>query len=259
MGKNNYNTKENPENSSVIQALLDIRDSGAYPALDINHIISSLRADQDAFKQAEKLFHSHLYPDHKLTFCKLECEVEVARFLSTNALVILIAMCQNMRHKNLIQLRHRDILTITSIKSLRSVGPALKELSDCGCIATKIQGTTRRATVYMVNPLIATVGSPAPYLVKQFWKLTGTKYIDKTVKYSIIHRTWNHLTAERTYSKGYSSLETESDDKPVYFSRINEPKIKTKKKKSAGTENPDENTIPEPEDGIDESLPFADE
>lgn len=255
----NYNNKENPENSSVIQVLLDIRDAGAYPALDINHIIRSLRADQDAFKQADKLFRSHLYPDHKLTFCKLECEVEIARFLSTNALAILTAMCQNMRHTNLIQLKHRDILTITSIKSLRSVGPALKELADCGCIATKIQGTTRRATVYMVNPLVATVGSPAPYLVEQFWKLTGTEYIDKKVVFSTVHRTWNHLTAERTYTKGYSSLDTESDDKPVYFSRINEPKIKSKKKKPDDTEKPDENITPEPENGIDETLPFDDE
>lgn len=272
METNKFNVKENPENSSIIQALLDISKAGAYPANEINAMICLLRADSSSLQEAEKLFHSHLYPDHKITFCKLECEVEFARFLSANAIAVLTAMCQNMRHSNLIQLNRKDIVKISALKSEKPVTPAMQELLNSGCIAIKIPGTTRRGPVYMVNPGIATVGTKTHYLQKSFWELTGSIYHTKQVECSEPHKQWNKLTANRTYSKGYSSLETEDSEKPIYFSKINEPKIKAVKKKANPSDNnkPDtstqhvaepneQNAYTEPEsgiDGIDTKLPF---
>lgn len=282
MSTKKFNFKQNPENSSVIQALLDISQANPYLKKDIDAMICLMRADSASIKRADEIFRSHLYPDNSLTFCKLECGIEFTRFLPVNAVAILTAMCQNMRHGNLIQLSHRDILTISALKSLRSVKPALEKLIELGCIAEKIPGTTRRATVYMVNPSIATVGTKEISLQRKFWKLTGTQYVGKKIIYSETHKVWNKLTAKRTYSRGYSSLEIEGSEKPIYFSRINEPKIKkaksdSSKQKTETERNKEQNDTFEPNaeaenegyneqidsleeeeeiEGIDQKIPF---
>lgn len=231
-----YNhSKPNPENSSVIQALLDIKASGA-PAPLVNDLLDILRNDAVILQDADNLFKSHQYPKHVLDWCKVKNDVEFSRFLSPKATALLTAMYQNMWVRNLIQLSHRDIIRIAKIGSLSSVRTALDELIENGCIAVKLKGTTRRPDIYMVNPLIATVGSEISYLKEDFWELTGTKYYyDKEsgktrAKYSKPHKKWKELTANRTYSKGRNSLEVKNYW--LTFYKINEAPIKTGKRKS---------------------------
>lgn len=265
MKKNNQNipkSKPNPENSSVLQALLDIQAAGGNVPM-VDSLIALLRKDGGALLEtAEEIFNEHQYPQHVLTFCKLTKEYEFARFLSPKALSLLTAMCQNMWHGNLIQLSQRDVLKITSISSLTSVKPALKELTDCGCIAVAIKGNTRKATTYMVNPCISTLGKDVPCLEEIFWEYTGTDYENKPVVYSEPHQKWNKLTARRTYSTSRVSFKPDNCSTKLSYNSISEPEVKMVKRKKAApadTGKPDENTTHEPEDGIDEKLPFADE
>ena len=234
MKKPNH-SKPNPENSSVIQALLDIKASGA-PAPMVNDLLDILRNDAAILQDADNLFKGHQYPKHVLDWCKVKNDVEFSRFLSPKATALLTAMYQNMWVGNLIQLSHRDIIKIAKIGSLSSVRTALDELIGNGCIAVKLKGTTRRPDIYMVNPLISTVGSAIPYLEKEFWQLTGTRYyFDKKsgkerAKYSEAHKKWRELTANRTYSKGRNSLEVK--DNWLTFNKINEAPVKVDKRKS---------------------------
>lgn len=247
MNKYNPKNKPNPENSSVIQALLDIKAAGGdIPMADT--LIELLRKNDGALlDKAEEIFNEHQYPQHVLKFCKLTKEIEFARFLSPKALSLLTAMCQNMWHGNLIQLTQRDILTITSISSLSSVKPALKELLDCGCIAVALEGTTRRPVVYMVNPCICTVGKDIPFLKEIFWGYTGTNYENKPVEYSAPHKKWNKLTDIRTYSISRVSFKPDNCNTKLSYNCISEPVMKMVKRK---------NHTPADTNKIDEDLSF---
>lgn len=238
--------KPNKENSGIIQALLDIKKAGGEASL-VDALIEMLRENESLLIEAEELFKGHQYPQHSLAFCKLSNEFEFARFLSPKALVLLIAMCQNMWHGNLIQLSQRDILKITSISSLSSIKPALKELIDCGCITIAIEGTTRKPTVYMVNPCIATIGREISYLKDIFWEYTGSNYRTKPVIYSAPHEKWNELTSKRTYSKSRVSFQPDSTSSKLSYNCISEPKVKMKKRKAATSAD---------NEGIDEDLSF---
>ena len=137
-------------------------------------------------------------------------------------------MCQNMRHGNLLQISQRKIIEITSVNSPKAVVKALGELISCGAIAIRIEGTTHRAPVYMINPAIATVGTEIDKLGFIFWQ-----YADKSdtagEEYQNPKDKWNALTKFRTYSKGYDGQEEGA--RTVFFNKINEPNLKKNKKK----------------------------
>lgn len=250
--------KPNKENSAIKQALLDLKKAGG-TAECIDILIRQIEQDNDLLKNADELFKSHRYPDSSLDWFKLHSDIEFARFLSTNALMVLIAMCQNMNHGNLLQVSYRDLAAITHITSLKAIRPALQELENCGCVTVRINGTTRRSTVYMINPEIATVGTETKGLTYIFWKIVrenciaagkdreddtdyGEPQKNKEINWneypeSSIRDTWESLTKERTYSKGLDRLEVESQK--IYFGKINEPKIKKKTKAKSLPKNTD--------------------
>lgn len=215
--------KPNKDNSSIRQALLDLKSAGG-DADAIAILINQIDNNKQLLEDAEALFNSHQHPEHSLKWCKLQGDIEFSRFLSANAIIILVAMCQNMNHWNLIQISQRTIMEITALKSLKSVGPALQELIDTGCITIQIDGTTRRATVYMVNPEIAVVGSKIPNFKDTFWRVADNRPVPDDEDYVTPHSRWNSLTAERTYSKGRDFLEVGS--KKFSFSKIGEPRLK---------------------------------
>lgn len=207
---NNNNYKPNPDNSSIMQALLDIKAAGG-SFTTINDLLMFLENDPNLLKEAELRFHRHQYPQRSITFTKVSNKVEFSRFLSYNALTILTALYQNMWHGNMIQIRRKDIVKITSISSFRPIKDAFEELINKGCIAVAVPGTTRRPTVYMVNPEIATVGRDDSSLRRTFWAYTGTDYSNpKHPVNSDPHKEWKRLTSERTYSKNRTSMETDA-------------------------------------------------
>lgn len=211
--------KPNNENSTVKQVLLDLKASGG-DAEAIDLLISQIEQDHTLRGNADKLFQSHQYPEHSLNWFKLQGDIEFPRFLSPNAMTILIAMCQNMQTDNLLQVSRRDLIDITHLTSLKAVQPALKELVQNGCITEVIEASGRRSAVYMVNPEIATVGKKKPHLTYLFWKkvrnsllqhedaddeeeLENGKNIDwNDYPKSPIRDRWVSLTKDRTYSKG---------------------------------------------------------
>lgn len=218
--------KINAKKTSIMQALEDLKRSGGNKEA-VNILIQQLKEDGELQEIVEKRFRERLYPDKSLTWSKLQCEIEFSRFLSPNAVTILMAMCQNMRHGNLLQISQRKIAEITSVTSPKAVVKALNELIECGCIAVRVEGNTRRPTIYMVNPAISSIGSPIKKLGFIFWQ-----YADKSETegegYKSPKDKWEKLTENRTYSKGYDKQEEGA--RIVYFNKINEPNLKKKKK-----------------------------
>lgn len=219
--------KKKTKKPSIIQALEDLQNSGG-DVDAVKKLIGQLEKNEDLCETVEKMFRNRLYPDKSLKWLKLQGDVEFSRFLSPNAITILIAMCQNMRHGNLLQISQRKIIEITSVNSPKAVVKALGELISCGAIAIRIEGTTHRAPVYMINPAIATVGTEIDKLGFIFWQ-----YADKSdtagEEYQNPKDKWNALTKFRTYSKGYDGQEEGA--RTVFFNKINEPNLKKNTKK----------------------------
>ena len=212
--------------TSIMQALEDLKRSGGNKDA-VTILIQQLKEDRELEEIVEKRFRERLYPDKSLTWSKLQCEIEFSRFLSPNAVTILTMMCQNMRHGNLLQISQRKIAEICSVTSPKAVVKALNELIECGCIAVRIEGNTRRAPIYMVNPEISTIGSPIKKHEFIFWQYAN-KSETEGEGYKNPKDKWKELTATRTYSLGYDKQE--EGTRIVRFNKINEPNLKKKKK-----------------------------
>lgn len=214
--------KNKTKKTSIMQALEDLKSSGG-DVEAVNKLIGQLEENKELQEIVEKIFRNRLYPDKSLTWLKLRGDVEFSRFLSPNAVTVLIAMCQNMRHGNLLQISQRKIMEITSISSPKAVVKALEELISYGAIAVRLKGTSHRPPVYMINPVIATVGTENKKLEFVFWE-----YSDRSDKVAAGYKNprdkWKTLTKFRTYSKGYDKLEEGTGT--VYFNKINEPNIR---------------------------------
>lgn len=60
----------NPECSSVKQALLDLQATG-FNNCAIQTILDEIDSKPDLLNQADNLYHSHQYPQSKITFAKI--------------------------------------------------------------------------------------------------------------------------------------------------------------------------------------------
>ena len=242
--------KPNDENSSVKQALLDLKAAGGN-AEAISTLLGQISQDRGLLQDADELFKSHQYPEHSLDWFRLQGNIEFPRFLSPNAVTVLIAICQNMQTDNLLQVSYRDLIDITHITSLKAVQPAMRELVQNGCIVEVMKAVGRKPAVYMVNPEIATVGKKKPHLTYQFWKKVRESLLEyetpdpgddagtgknKTTDWneypkSSIRDKWITLTKERTYSKG-----TEKWKEDARFLSYNKIKMLDAKKKPTAKE-----------------------
>ena len=237
-----FRTKsKNPENkecSSIKQVLLDMKSAGFNSTL-INDLLDEYENEPEKTKDAEEIYSSHQYPSNAIVFFKVSKEIEFFNILTAKAVVVLCAMYSTMNTGNLIQITQDDLMHITNLGNKKTIKEALLELQENGFITVRLKGNTRRGTVYMINPLVATCGKKKD-LVKIFWKQTGTHYDGRgrVSEYSKAHATWKENIKKRTYSNGYGKLDTTEGE--IWFGRINEPKIHIKKGSPEATDEPDD-------------------
>lgn len=229
----------NRECSSIKQVLLDMKSAGFNPLL-IDDLLCEFEDEPVKAEEAERIYLSHQYPQHSIVFVKVSKEIEFFNILTPKAVVVLDAMCSTMNTGNLIQITQDDLMNITNLGNKKTIKEALVELQENGFITIKLKGNTRRGTVYMVNPLVATCGKKKTDLEKVFWKETGTNYDGpkRKTEYSKPHVAWNENTNKRTYSNGYGNLDTTKGE--IRFGKINEPKIHIKKGSSVAPDEPDD-------------------
>lgn len=213
--KKKRSNPNNPQNSSMVQHILEYKELGGSMNLPLSEFLKLAQEDtamQKLIREADKAVDRKKYPDSTLTFHKVERSVEVGRFLSMRDLKILRAFEVSVDQANLVQASVRDVMRAAGV-DLNTARAGIESLLELGCIAIKQRGSGTRASIYMLNPEIATVGKTSAY-PKLFWQLTGTVYKDggngnEVESFSEPHMTWIQLTAVRQFTVG-----SKSDGKP---------------------------------------------
>lgn len=252
----------NPTNSAIVQALLDAKDNG-FPATLIDPLLDYADKNKSTLKASDTVFKKRNYPKGSISWSRIYNDIEIEKFLTPYEFILLVFMIKNMWTNNLIQVSQTDIVNYTCISSKGGVNKAIHSLISKGCIAVKYNGNNRQKAVYMVNPMLGTVGVEyKDSLAKAFWELTGTKFGDKEqdTKYSEPHKQWQELTMEEHYYRGRNSRDN------INFNEIKE-RERAKKSKTDTTDNNNSTTtalnnnklfsdIDAVTDELTENLPF---
>lgn len=169
----------NPTNSSVFQAVLDLENAGV-PTHILIPLKEYLKTYSATLRKADSLFRKHQYPQHTICWSRLYNDIGFEAFLTEKEYVILSFLAKGMWTNNLLQTSQNDILEYTCLSSKGNVNTAIHGLLEKGCIAIKFPGNNREKTVYMVNPEFATVGiEHKESLIKTFWDLVDDEKIEK--------------------------------------------------------------------------------
>lgn len=221
-------SKQNPNNSSVIQCLLDIErvaklsddDSAPY----IQKAVGNLRKmlTNNIITQADKLYDAHRHNNASITFAKIanfKTNQAISR-LSDSTWKILTYGIQLMSQDNCF-LVNQDNLTKRLNMSKTTVNNGIRELVEKGFM-TKICTLKQQkpsGTVYMIHPEMASVGSHDS--TSFYEKMTPDEQLDnfevtRHCTYDVIHATVP--IASRTISFNYEDIvtdETENVNKKI--------------------------------------------
>lgn len=150
-------SRDNPNNSSVIQLLIDLEKFG-FDTASLKHQIEK---DPHRLREVEDYFESHMYPDKALTWTRLTRYESFRALLelSDAALRLSILMIQIAAQSGLVSLSTRAISTQLHMSN-RDVQKAISELISHAIIAIVRPAQGRKAAVWMINPDLATCGKP---------------------------------------------------------------------------------------------------
>lgn len=161
-------TNQNEQNSSIKQALLDLKrvayespDDGAPKVTKaVNALLKVLEQNPKLLREADKVFNQRRYNEKKLNFTKVKNfkKSQIVFALTDRECRILLYMFGFMSQQNMVAIKQTEVAKELKTAK-RDVNTALKELERKGCI-TKLF-TDRKGglgTIYMVNPEIASVG-----------------------------------------------------------------------------------------------------
>lgn len=160
MGSNSLN----PNNSSVIQMLLDLHSvaiqNSDNETLDLcQKLLSRLENRFSIQEQVDNKFKSHYYNEKKITFSKLENfkNLKFINNLSANSVKILFLIIQTVSQDNLIEIKISTFMEVLKM-SKPTVTKCLSELVESGAIAKMQNRNKTLGTIYMLNPKIASAG-----------------------------------------------------------------------------------------------------
>ena len=226
--------KNQNKKTSIEQAIDDLLSSGIPENIPLGKLKEYLKQNKKDLNKAEEKFKSHIYPQHKLNWNKNYIDnFQIMKTVNAYSTSIFNIMSKLINKNNLIQISNTEIINITGYskpKVIKSIG----ELIEKGFITIKLKNEpkTSRATIYMINPELVTIGTGnQTQLKKEFWQLTGSKYkLNVLEKPSKIHINWLDMIEKENYIIGYDKIQV--DDEIIYFNKLS-PKEKQNKKVSA--------------------------
>ena len=214
--------KKNPDNSSVLQCLLDIEKaakiSNAPNSPDVLKALADLRKalTKDIIAKADGTYEAHRYKNASITFAKIANfkENQAISRLSDRAWKILTYGIQLMSQDNCFLLNQDNLTKILNM-SIHPINSGIKELVEKGCM-TKICTLKQRkpsGTVYMINPAIASVGNHDS--TSFYEKMTPDVQLDNFgvisfCTYDVIHATVP--LENRTISFNYEDIVTDETE-----------------------------------------------
>lgn len=209
----------NPDNSSVIQCLLDLEKAMAVSdnpnASDVLKAVKTIKdkLSEDDIVHTDGIFNAHRYGDKNLVFTKLSRfrENQTVAGLSSAACKILLYAVQIMSEDNCFLARQNNMVKVLGMAN-KTVIKALKELTDMGCIikVCTLKQKKPSGTVYMVRSDIARIGNKSnEYFVKQMTsRLQYNEYESlKKPCYNVIHASVR--LEDRTISFNYDDIVSE--------------------------------------------------
>lgn len=217
--------------TSIEQAIDDLLSSGIPENISLSKLKKYLKENKKILDKAEEKFKSHIYPQYKLNWNKNYINnFEIMKGIDTYSISIFTIISKLINKNNLIQLSLIDIINITNYSKPKII-KSINELIEKGFIAIKLKGDpkTSKATIYMINPELVTIGTGNQNkLKKEFWKLTGSKYnLNNLEKPSKIHINWFDMIENKNYIIGYNKIQI--DDEIIHFNKL------SKKEKSSKT------------------------
>lgn len=155
----------------------------------------------DLIRQKYEMKENYENSSKSITFSRVAQSGQYISHISIAAMAVLTAMIEIMPTNNHVMLTLQNIMDfVSSIGNRTTASKAIKELLDSGCVAIARKGNTQTATVYMVNPMISSVGVEKTYLQHLFWQYTGdTTNDDGDTEYSAAHCKWIEIN-KSTYA-----------------------------------------------------------
>lgn len=138
----------NPNSNSILQALLDLSDSGF--AKQVDPIIAKISGDRKLQKDLQAKWDAHAYPEKSMVYAQLTI-TQALMDLSPQACKILLLLGSYASQTGLVQVSYPTLETATSIKRTM-VREAIQELKDCGLIRVRVKPVRHEAPIYSVNP-----------------------------------------------------------------------------------------------------------
>lgn len=144
---------KNPNNNSVLQALLDAKDAGI---VGLDGAIAKISGDRKLQAALQKKWNSHAYPERDMVYVQMTI-TQALMELSPRACKVLIFMSCYCAQSTLIKVSLPVLETATGIKRTM-LREALQELIDCGVVRV-FQGPVRHdAPIYSIDPATANKG-----------------------------------------------------------------------------------------------------
>lgn len=161
--------KSNACNSSIIQAILDLKSTGKYgndKALE--DIVKELEANPSITKEADARFNARKYNEDSVGFSQIPLLSKNMLELSGNALRMLILLQGYMTQDNLAEINTNTVCEVLSI-SKDVFKRTKRELVQANAIVEIEGGYRGSSPIYRVNPRLAHHCKNPDSLAKDFW------------------------------------------------------------------------------------------
>ena len=145
----------NPNNNSILQALIDLSDSGFAAMAD--PIITKISGDRKLQKDLQAKWDAHAYPEKSMVYAQLTI-TQALMDLSPQACKVLLLLGSYASLTGLVQVSYPTLETVTGIKRTM-VREAVQELKDHGLIRIRVKPARHEPPIYCIDPGVIVKGS----------------------------------------------------------------------------------------------------
>lgn len=160
---------QNKSNSSIVQAILDLKSTGKYGNdKELEDIVKKLEANPSITREADARFNARRYNEDSVRFSQIPLLSKKMLELSGNALRMLILLQGYMTQDNLVEINTNTVCEVLSIS--KDVFKRMKrELVQANAIVEIEGGYRGSSPIYRVNPRLAHHCKNPDSLAMDFW------------------------------------------------------------------------------------------
>lgn len=149
-------SNRNPDNNTVVQALLDLADRGM-GNWKVDELITRLNTDPKLRADVQRAWNAHAYPERSIVYTQLGLYQQMYS-LSDAAMRIIMLLGMYCHQSGLVQAKLNDMSAAVQV-SRSSAKKAITELCDCGALMISVPSAQHSAPIYRVNPALMHKGT----------------------------------------------------------------------------------------------------